>query len=53
MVRTLTRLDLALLTRSRSSPVIDWLMARLPADSNTRARSPGISKNIILRNVLM
>ena len=53
MVRAVTRLVLAVLTRSRSRPVTDWLMARLPADSSTRARSPGISKNIILRKVLM
>ncbi len=52
MVRTVSRLVLALATRSRSRPVTDWLTARLPADSSTRTRSPGISKNVIFRNVL-
>ena len=50
--RGISSLDLALLTRSRNRPVTAWLVARLPADSNTRTRSPGISKKVIFRNVL-
>ena len=52
MVRVVSRLALALVTRSRSRPVTDWLTARLPAESNTMTRSPGISKKVIFRKVL-
>jgi len=52
LARACVSREFALLAADRSSPVTDWLTARLPAASNTMTRSPGISKKVILRKVL-